>query len=126
MTPEEFIAEFGSVITVCLNWQSFLAERWPVSVRDLRDRSDLNKFFVPWYLDGPGQFIQNATPSNPPLQVCTIPGRLATLPNLQKTGIERYAQQFRQATDPISFRIPAYTLPRGRFFALDCNHRLSA
>jgi hypothetical protein len=126
MTPEEFMAEFGTVITVCFNRQRFLAERWPVTVHQLADRSDFSRCFIPWYLDGAGGFIQNATPADAPLQVCTVPTRFATLPDLQRQVIQHYAQQIQQATGPIVFRIPAYTLPRGRFLVLDGNHRLSA
>lgn len=126
MTPEEFIAAFGGSITVCFNWNRFLAERWPVSLHTLSDRQDLEHCFIPWYLDSSGRPIQDATPDDAPLQVCTIPSALATIPEGHRCRIEECTRWFRAETTPLVFRIPTYTLPGGRFQVLDGNHRLSA
>src|SRR4051794_25719430 len=112
MTPEEFVATFNGRITVMFNWHRFVQERWPVSVQHLRDRSDFERCFLPWYLNAAGQHRPNATQDDQPLQVSVIPVRRRSnaLPEPQRGGIESYVTCFQQTMHPIVFSIPAYRL----------------
>jgi hypothetical protein len=127
--PDEidlFVAEFGRDIRVGLNWNRLLKDRWPLSKRLLRDRTDFDACWLPWYLGTEGGEVRYDAVGARPVRLSDIPAVVTNLRMDRQRDVAEYARHFREAEDVIRFSVPAYMVSSSGFVALDRCHRLAA
>lgn len=125
-TPEAFAAMYREGIRVGLNWDRFLAERWPVELVIIDNRAALERFFMPWYIGVKGDEVAYDAPGAVPLRLTDVPKSMHILNLERQTDILDYVEMFRHQPRVIEFAVPTYALPDDQYFVLDGNHRLSA
>lgn len=125
-TPEEFEATFRESIRVGLNWNRFLAERWPIERIVLVSASDLGRCFTPWYVGKGAEELPYDHPHAVPMSLSDVPKAFKILSDKRKADIQEKIDGTRSDPSPSRFIAPTYALPDDRFFVLDKNHHLSA
>lgn len=125
-TPEEYQTKFGEAIRVGLNWERFLAEKWPVERVVLVSETDLGRCFTPWYVGKAGEELAYDHPHAVPMSLTDVPKAFAILNDERKADIQEKIDGFRGEPSPVRFIAPTYAMPDNRYFVLDKNHRLSA
>lgn len=120
LTVEGFEARFRGDVQVLLNWERFLAERWPIERVEIRDAGELAAVEAPWYLDGDGHPCDLSSAKHR-LRLGEIPelfDELGQSPDLMR----RYAGEWQGAGVAVS-QMPAYSLGDSRALLLDGTHR---
>ena len=125
-TPAQFADKFKEHIRVGLNWDRFLAERWPIERVTLNDRESLGRCFMPWYVGKVGEDAAYDDTAAAPMSVKDVPKATEILNEERREGIEEKIDDFLDEQGVIRFTAPSYGLPDGGHFILDRNHRLSA
>jgi hypothetical protein len=125
-TPEKFEEKFRESIRVGLNWDRFLAERWPIERVVLGSENDLGRCFTPWYVGKGGEELAYDHPHAVPMSLSDVPKAFAILNDERKSEIQEKIDTLRGGPSPVRFIVPTYALPDERYFVLDKNHRLSA
>jgi hypothetical protein len=125
-TPPAFADAFRQGIRVGFKWDRFLADNWPVRSARLTTPDGLRQCLLPWYLGGSGREVAYNEPDAKPLRLSSIPQVLDSLKADRQARIQRFVAQFKLATAPVEFSVPAYSLASDGYLVLDGNHRLSA
>jgi hypothetical protein len=126
MTQDEFDATYRPRIGVAFNWDRFQAERWPITRRVFTNSAEFSDSFAPWYLGSRYGEVPFYSPDAKPVRFGDIPIVLAQLSPTHRLGILTYVEVFRHQAGGSDHSVPGYALGKGRFIALDGNHRLAA
>jgi hypothetical protein len=125
-TPEQFAERFRDSIRVGLNWDRFLAERWPIELVVLDSENDLGRCFTPWYVGKGAEELPYDHPHAVPMSLTDVRKAFTILSDERKADIREKIDSVRAGPSPVRFIAPTYALPDERYFVLDKNHRLSA
>jgi hypothetical protein len=125
-TPELFARQFRDVIRVGLNWERFFEESWPIEPVILSTHADLERCFLPWYIDKGGEEVAYDDPEAAPMRLTDVPKIKGILNDERQEDIHDKVTRFRDGHGIIEFSAPTYSLPDSQYFVLDRNHRLSA
>jgi hypothetical protein len=126
MNPITFAEKFGQAIRVGFNWDRFFKEDWPVEAIQLRNKDDLSRCFMPWYIGKKGHEVAYDDPDAIPMCLTDVPKATHILNDERQLDIHEYVKSFKRDAVPIEFSAPTYSLPDDKYFVLDRNHRLSA
>jgi hypothetical protein len=125
-SPESFEVKFRESIRVGLNWDRFLAERWPVERVALNSEGDFERCFTPWYVGKGAEELSYDHPHAVPMRLSDVPHAYSILSEERKSDIEDKIEKLRHGPSPVRFIAPTYALPDDCYFVLDKNHHLSA
>jgi hypothetical protein len=125
VTPEQFCAKFSGICGM-LNWQRFLAEKWPLEIVLLTDRQAFAHIRLSWFLSLNNVFVAFDEPGATPVRLDDVQSWYPFLPPKHKNRIEQRKREYLDGSRKPEFEFPSYAIPTNEHLVLDANHRLSA
>jgi hypothetical protein len=119
---EWFARQFSPHITVCLQWERLLAERWPVQVQVYDGPDELKRCFPPWYLRD-GEEVGCHVAGARPFRVADFPEVFGSLEPPRRAKIIEWMHRFRESKRPETVIVPMYDFGGDGCVLLDANHR---